>query len=322
MDCIGWDVTSLCSNGNMGDFKTLDRTATSQHGVLTSKQLQAAGYSLDQIKYRTRTGHLRRIQTGVYGLAGTPPTWEHRASAAALATEPFGALSHRSAARQWQFRTVDDDIDVVVRYPRRLALPGATVHRSRDLAVDDITWVNGISTTTPERTICDLGLIFPDHEVQRILDHAVATNTVTPYDIERLRRRISERGRDGAGTIRRCLDRLPAQAAMTESGPEVLFLRLCEEQDLPAPTLQLPVVVQHRLFRVDFAYPTEKVFIEIDGRATHGEYQQIANDGGRQNLLVANGWHPLRFMAKDLKQHPARCAASVRSLLQSVNRNG
>ncbi len=306
----------------MGDFTALDRTATSQHGVLTFDQLKAGGFSKRQISYRLQQGILRQRSHGVYLLAGSQPTWEQDASAATLATRPFGALSHRSAARQWRFRTVDDDLDVVILHPRKLVLPGVHVHRSRDLLPGDITLANGIATTTPERTICDLGLIFPDHEVQRILDHAIATDLVTRADIERLRSRISQKGRDGAGTIRRCLGDLPDLAEQSESGAEVLFLRMCEQCDIEVPTLQLPVASEGRLFRVDFAYPAEKIFIEVDGKATHGGiYEQIASDDGRQNVLVAAGWRPIRFTYPQLKFSAEWCASVIRRTLASGAEN-
>lgn len=306
----------------MSDFTALDRTATSQHGVLTNDQLKAGGFTPHQIEYRLTQGLLRRRSRGIFILPGTQSTWEQQASAAALATRPFGALSHRAAARQWGMRTVDSEIDVVIAHPRKLVLPGVHVHRSRDLAPADITWVNGIETTTPERTIADLGLIFPDHEVQRILDHAVATGFVTRVEMEQLRQRISQKGRDGAGSLRRSLENLPEMAEQTESGAEVLFLRMCEQCNVPKPALQIPVMVQQRTFRVDFAYSAKRIFIEVDGKATHGlEYEQIANDDGRQNLLVISGWLPIRFTYRQLKASPDWCASIIKDALASVPSN-
>lgn len=258
-------------------------------------------------------------------VAGSVDSWHQRVSAAALGAAmhvrvddaAIGAASHRSSAKLFGFRTVDDDIDVSVRYPRKMLIPGAKVVRSRDLLEDDITWVDGIPTTTPERTICDLGLTFPEHEVMRILRHGVAVGMLSRRDVFRMRLRISEHGRNGAGVVGRCLDALPDLAEQTESGLEVLFLEICAEYGLPTPAVQLPVLANGRSYRLDFAFPAHEVFVEIDG-ARHGESRQISKDGGRQNDLVAHGWHPVRFDYQQLRLQPGYCAAILRQLLQSV----
>ena len=90
-----------------------------------------------------------------------------------------------------------------------MILPDVIVHRSIDLTPNDCTWFERIPVTTPERTLCDLGLVFPETEVMRILRHAVATGAVSRRDVWMLRRRISKSGRDGAGVIGRCLEALP-----------------------------------------------------------------------------------------------------------------
>jgi len=299
----------------MADNHALSSLASQQHGIVSHEQLHRLGFSGDQIYRRVASGIWTRASPRVISLAGPPTTWWQRATAAGLSVDGHGALSHRPAGRIWGLRTVDDEIDVSIRYPQQLTVPGAHVHRSRDLQPHDVTWFNGLPVTTPERTICDYGLIFPETEVERVLQHGVAGDNplVTRREVLAMRWRISEHGRDGAGKTGRCLERLPAYAEEAESGPEVRLLQICEQHGLPAPARQLPIVVAGNRFRVDFAYPTLRVFIEIDGNATHlGD--QIANDDGRQNLLVAAGWRPIRFTYQQLKKSPDWCASTIRSI--------
>lgn len=199
-----------------------------------------------------------------------------------------------------------------------MQVDGARVVRSRDLVLSDVTWVDGIPTTTPERTIVDLGLIFPEHEVMRILRHAISTGLVNRADVIRMRLRTSKQGRNGTGITGRCLENLAELAEVAESGLEALFLEICEQYDLSPPVLQLPVMANSRNYRLDFAYPARKIFIEIDGSG-HADPVQISNDGGRQNDLVAHGWQPIRFGYQALKSDPERCADVVRQVLGSVN---
>ena len=295
----------------MSDFTTLARMAASQYGLLTKPQLQAMGWSTDQISYRLRQGWLCQYRRNIYVLAGATDSWEQRVCAAALAASPIGAASHRSAARLWGFRTVDDEVEVSIRYPRRLCLTDAVVHRSRDLVRSDITLVNDIPTTTPERTICDLGLIFPRKEVERILWHAIATGLVNRYDMYKIRYRTGRQGRNGTGVLGKVLAALPDHAENTDSGAEVAFLALCKRFNIPAPALQVPVVVNGSRYRLDFAYVLARVFIEVDGVASHSGPEQIANDEGRQNDLVSEGWTPIRFTSKQLRTEPNRCAETI-----------
>lgn len=312
-----------------GKFSELASTATSQNGVLLFEQLRKAGLSVDQITRRVKRGELIRHPGQVLLVAGSPNSLDQRTSAAAFAAAmhtrreegPVGGASHRSASRLHGFRTVDTDVDVSVRYPRRLTIPGVKVVRSVDLLPEDITWVDGIPVTTPERTICDLGLIFPEHEIMRILRHAIATGQVTRREVMRIRRRISKSGRDGAGKSGRCLDALPELAEQAESGLEVMYLEICQQFGLPKPVVQLPVVVNGRSYRLDFAYPAAKVFVEIDGRG-HADPIQISNDGGRQNDLVASGWRPVRFGHDLLRDHPEVCASMVRAVLERAEPTG
>ncbi len=196
---------------------------------------------------------------------------------------------------------------------------GAIVHRSRDLEPADITEVDGILATTPERTICDLGLVFPEHEVLRILRHAIAEKLVLPVDVWRMRQRTSKQGRNGTGVLERALEALPPDVDFAESGLEIHFIEICDRFNIVRPVPQLPVKVGGRSFRLDFAWVDERIFVEIDGAAFHSSPTQIAADGGRQNQLVNAGWTPLRFTAKDLNDRASYCAKIVSDALASVH---
>lgn len=302
----------------MASFTKLNALATHQHGLLTAAQLLDAGYTKRMVAARVDEGVLQRRAKGVVQLAGTSPSWEQGLLVAVLSAQ--AVASHRAGSRLWGFRTVDQEVEISVRYPRTALLEGVIVHRSRDLEPSDVTEVDGIPVTTPERTICDLGLIFPEHEVLRILRHAVATDLVTPRDLWTMRQRTSKQGRNGTGVLERVLDALPDGTDFTESGLEVQFLEICDRFTIRRPIPQLPVQVHGRRVRLDFAWVAEKVFVEIDGAAFHSMPEQIANDGGRQNALVNAGWTPLRFTATDLNDRPSQCAKTLSDLLRFVQK--
>ncbi len=87
-----------------------------QHGLVTTAQLLAPGWSKDVIAGRVRTGWLRRVHYGVY-LVGPLATEHTVAMAAVLATGSVG--SHYPAAVLWALRPArEGPIDVTT--PRKL----------------------------------------------------------------------------------------------------------------------------------------------------------------------------------------------------------
>ncbi len=77
------------------------RVATRQHGIVSIRQLYAAGLTKDAVKRRVSAGRLHRVYRGVYAVGhiaiGNEGTW----MAAVLASGPHAVLSHRSAAELW-----------------------------------------------------------------------------------------------------------------------------------------------------------------------------------------------------------------------------
>ena len=60
--------------------------------------------------------------------------------------------------------------------------------------------------------------------------------------------------------------------------------------------------VKDRKFRIDFAFPMEKVAVEFDGYRYHGFSKKGFKQGlERQNILVAHGWRVLRYTLTDVR---------------------
>src|SRR3954451_18586130 len=79
----------------------ISRLAGRQHGVVSSAQLVAAGWSKDQIARRARVGWLRAVHRGVY-LVGPLETEHTRAMAAVLACGRLAVISHHPAGVLWE----------------------------------------------------------------------------------------------------------------------------------------------------------------------------------------------------------------------------
>ena len=74
--------------------------------------------------------------------------------------------------------------------------------------------------------------------------------------------------------------------------------------------LQLPIVVDGRSFRLDFAifvFDT-RVAIELDGHEFHEKTkEQARKEKSRQRLLTADGWHVLRFTGSEVYGDAQAC---------------
>lgn len=302
----------------MRDMDSLVRQATSQHGLLSTAQLRHFGTTRSRQATLVRQGLLQPVRLGVLRLAGAPTTWEQQLLAACLTPGATAVASHRSALRIWGLRTRFDGLEVAVAYPKNRVLPEVVVHRSIDLINADVTVVDSIPVTNPARTLCDAGLIFPDHEVQRLVDHGVAAGLVRPRDLVEVRRRVGEHGRNGVVRLDQAIDGLPREASLTESGPEIALLRILVEAGLPEPSLQHQVRVGGGIYRIDVSYPDVKLGLEYDGADGHTRIDRFVEDRRRQNNLVGAGWTILRYTHGDLRDRPWVLIGQVRRHLNDL----
>ncbi len=299
----------------MRDLTDLVRQATSQDGLLTTAQLRSLGFNRSAQFRLAAIGVLASVHRGVHRLVGSEPTWRQAVRAAALAAGHRSAASHRSALRIWDLRTVDPQVEIAIPYPSSCRLVGVTVHRSVDLVPADVTVREGIPVTTPARTLCDAGLLFPEREVQRMTDHAVATGLVCQSELIGIRRRVGEHGRNGVVCLDQVIDGLPRGADATDSGPEVELLRLILRHELPKPVLQHRVLLGGRSRFIDLAYVDEMVALEYDGNDPHTRVDRFVDDRRRQNELVLAGWKIFRYTNEELRDRPHVVIAQLRTIL-------
>lgn len=74
---------------------------------------------------------------------------------------------------------------------------------------------------------------------------------------------------------------------------------------------------QVRRWRWDYAFPSVKVAIEIDGRGRHQTVVGVRSDCEKANTALLMGWRVLRFPATD-KRLAADWVATVKELLCQI----
>lgn len=157
--------------------RAVSRLASGQWGLLTTAQARGYGISRDQLNHLVDVGILERVEHGVYATTAVPD--EHRSVRVAwLVLAPTltaeerladptatGVVSHTSAAALHRLGDLLDDVPEVTVAQRKQTRRPMRVHHL-PLVSSDITLVDGLPVTTPERTVADL--IRDGHDLDHI----------------------------------------------------------------------------------------------------------------------------------------------------------
>jgi hypothetical protein len=287
----------------MGGKRATDRTIASlagaQHGVAARWQLVALGLGNDAIDGRLARGRLHPLHRGVFAVGHTALKAEGRWMAAVLALGGNAVLSHATAARAWELRPSEGTIHVTVPGDAgRRRRTGLRVHRSRALTPSDTTTHRGIPITTPARTIVDLARTLTGRPLEQALDLADRRRLIDFGEFKR---------RPIPSSLQAVLSLYTAGATVTRSEMEERFLALCDEHGLPRPEVNTRIEGEE----VDFAWPGQRLIVEVDGYAYHRSPTAFESDRERDVKLVLAGWRVLRFTWTQLTRRPAWVARSV-----------
>lgn len=235
--------------------------------------------------------------------------------AAVLACSKGALLSHQSAAALWQFRTTSRaQVDVTVPGRTRRGRPGVALHLVRNLHPDDGTARDRIPVTTVARTLLDLGEALSPTQLQRAFEEADRLELIDMRAIEQLLER--SRGRRGLKPLAALLATHRGPAPPIRSELERLFLDLCHRADLPPPTVNARV----EGWEVDALWREQRLIVELDGYAFHGDRASFERDRTRDATLQLAGYRVLRVTHRRLETEPAAVADTVRSLLAQEGR--
>lgn len=238
-------------------------------------------------------GRVRRVLRNVYVRADVPDSVECRAAAAALVVTPGAVFVDRTAAwlhgvDVFDYRELEvlPPLECVVLRDRSRIDRPECLGGERDLAPHDITGVSGLRVTTPLRTALDLGCVLGRPDGLAALDMFMRTHGVTRWELEASLPRY--RRRRGVVRLRGLV---PLADPRSESPGESRTRFVVHEAGLPAPVLQHRVLHDgFELFRLDLAWPKNRVALEYDGAEWHESEQQRTADERRRAWLRQQGW--------------------------------
>ena len=289
-----------------------NRLAARQYSLAHRQQALDLGMTPRQIQARLDAGWLLPLHRGVYRLPGSPLSPEQSLFGACLAAGGGAVASHRSAARLWALRGVDEaPTEITVAGPRHLRLPGVVVHSTDRFDAIDLFRRARIPVTTPARTLLDLGAVVPAPVVESALEDALMRRLVTFRLLINTLERLGGSGRRGAAILRALVQERDPATAPTQSMLEDELFRVLRRGGLPQPVRQYEVGG----VLLDGAYPHLRLGLEADSRIWHGGRLDVQRNTDKANILLAHGWRVLRFTWFDLTRRARYVVASVQGQL-------
>jgi hypothetical protein len=275
-----------------------DRAAR-QLGLLTRDQARDDGLTDSQIRRRLGSGRWRRVRTGVFAIDGAPVTWEQQLLAAVLAG-PLGTVaSHLAAAVVHDYPDVSRGrLEVSVPAGTQPRIEGVRVHRPQLLPEHDVQVIGGIPVTTYARTLVDCTGVLSLGQVARALDAGLVGRRTTLWSVQRSLDPLGAAPGRHPAKLRLLLDERASGVDGAESRPEIRVRRVLDRGGLPTPVAQHWVRVGAERFRLDFAYPDQKIAIEYDGWDSHRSRSAFDRDRRRDRLLQLAGWTVLRITSR------------------------
>ena len=252
--------------------------ATRQHGVVSTRQLEALGFSDAVITAELRLGRLRRLHRRVYAVGHEALTWEGWCVAAVAANAPCVA-SHWSAGWIWGLTRSQPTGNFHVTATTRR-------HRRRDfhvhfaaLADEDKTVLDGIPVTSSARTVLDLAALEPartGRDLKRLED---GEHRLDLREFDALLAR--SKGHKGWAALAAAVDLYRPDPTVTRSGLERRFRALVRAAGLPRPSMNFVVGG----YELDAYWPEHRLGVELDTYGTHGSRLSFEEDRLRQREL-------------------------------------
>ncbi|HEX4821255.1 MAG TPA: DUF559 domain-containing protein [Acidimicrobiales bacterium] len=291
------------------------RRATRPHGVATGQQLRLTKRQRD---YACETKVLVRVHQNVFVDPALPRTPEQDLMVAITAAGRGASAWGPSAAVMWQLLDEHPAVPHVVVPLRKWArVKGAVVRRSSDLCADHVMVRQGIPVTKPLITAVDLGAWLDPMDLADVFVRARQLKLFEPSAVGTTISRLARPGRNGIRTARDALDLVMIGDRPADSILELRFHHGVGRQ-LPPYEYQWEVMVRGRKVRIDFAYPSVKLAIELDGYDKRRSRDSLRYDAARGRLLLQDGWTVPHYTWDEVSRDPGGVASEILGLLRAL----
>lgn len=293
----------------------IDRLLDLQSGVVSRRQVLAAGGSANDIRRRVRRRQWARIHPGVFVDHTGPPTWEQRAWAAVLTVAP-AALSHESAIQAPRLVSGhlpgDGPIHVAVDRRRTVDAPDGVLLHQLACLEPKVQWNLAPPRVRIEQAVLDVAVAAADDFAAIAALSAVVQSRQTTA--ARIRAALDSRSRiPRRAFLASVLDDV---AAGTCSALEHGYLdRVERPHGLPSAARQLRASARGTVYR-DADYAAYALLVELDSRLFHDSTTARDRDLDRDLDAAVDGKRTVRLGWGQVFGRPCATATRVAALLR------
>jgi very-short-patch-repair endonuclease len=288
-----------------------------QFGVFSRWQALEQGFSERQIQSRLSGKRWESRLRGVYRIVGASQTVQQSAMACALYAGEGALVSHGTAGSLWGLANVRaNDVELWVPSPKRSDVHGLTIHRGTRLDRADRTRLGPIPITTVARTLIDLSARMEDAPLLATIEDALRRRLVKPERLVARAAALRSSGRPGAGRFAELVAN--RSGAALESTLEVEVWLLLRRTGLALPRRQFWVALAGGRYRLDFAWPEQRIGLECDGSEHHGRRSAFAPDRARLAEFAAARWQILPVTWHACTREPERVERWLRTALEGA----
>jgi hypothetical protein len=271
-----------------------------QHGLITKRQVLAAGFTSRTISRALARGSYEEALPGVLRSRQHPVTFESRAMAVQLHAGGKGALSGPTAARLYGLRGMPRE-HVWLRTANRSRAQLPTWVTRTDSAWmfsngDGVRERDGWQLLAPAPMLLTLAEVFNDHRFERAAEDAWHLALVTPHEAAAFLDDHRSRGRRGFARFARWIDSSTARRRPSQSGFELEVLDAVRRAGMPEPERQWPVTLATgEVVHLDLAWPDAQLAVEPGHSWWHGGDLKARADYARDRACGEIGWHVMRY---------------------------
>jgi very-short-patch-repair endonuclease len=291
--------------------RRLAELASRRFGVVTRSEALALGMSLRTVQRRASDGVWEELFPRVYRLPGTPRTGRQLAMAATLWGGGGAAISHTTAGRLLRLDGVRAEALhlTVPRSGRRS--DAAVLHRVIELPRIDRTTVDGIPCTSATRTVIDCAECLGAEALEVAFESARRMGLTSTRALAQRADALCRRGKPGSAAIKTLLAHQRERDPALQYRLEVKTSRLLRAHKLPTPVRQFAI----GKYRIDLAYPLQRVGLECEGFEYHGNRLTWKRDKRRTAWIEAQDWRLLFLTWDDVTNRPDETIERIRLAL-------
>ncbi len=296
--------------------------AERQHGVIERFQVRSLAPSEGAARCELERGRWVREEPNVFSARGAPNTERQQLMIAVLDAGPGAVVSHRSAAALWGA----PGMELLPAHLTRCRgtngrlIGHTTIHEARHLAADQITQLDGIPVTRPERIPFDLlNIGVREARVERIVDRFWTQRLVSGRSLARVKASLPLRGFRGTAAMRRMLDARPMGWVPPASGLESRAFAILQEHGLTDFERQVDLGSGDEwIGRVDMYSPTLRVVVEVQSDTHHAALSSQRDDAARFRKLEAAGFRVVTAWESEIWYDPRRWIDQLNALKNST----